>query len=567
MKERIGWIVLCVWMCGAMVQARPAWSRFLAKPDAWYRSEEGKQVLENILSWQDPHGGWPKNIDTTANPFSGAREKMAGTFDNGATTGEMRLLARAFRATGEARYREAFLKGLDLILRAQYPTGGWPQFYPPSKQYHRHITFNDGTMVLLMELIDEIAEAPEYEFVDAERRGKARKAFDRGVACILKCQIRVNGKLTVWCAQHDELDYSPRPGRSYELVSLSGGESGGILRLLMRLDDPSPEVIESITAGVAWYESSRVEGIRVVWEDDLLKAVEDPAAPPLWARFYEIETNRPLFSDRDGVAKYDYNQLGQERSTGYKWLGDWGDEVFQAYAKWRNRWHDRLTGKVSVRLVIIGDSTVCDWPAEDVRRGWGQFVQEYLTDTVRVVNHARSGRSTKTFIREGLWAKALADNPAYVLIQFGHNDSHAPGRPESTDADTEYADFLRRYVDETRAAGAIPVLITPMIRRTFDEDGRLTDVLLPYAAAMKRVASEKKVGLVDLHTASGELFGRLGPQRSAEMANAPDDRTHFNEKGARAMAELVMQQLFSAEPSLKPFQKNGSDKQKADDVP
>ena len=228
---------------------------------------------------------------------------------------------------------------------------------------------------------------------------------------------------------------------------------------------------------------------------------EDPAAPPLWARFYEIETNRPLFSDRDGVAKYDYNQLGQERSTGYKWLGDWGDEVFQAYAKWRNRWHDRLTGKVSVRLVIIGDSTVCDWPAEDVRRGWGQFVQEYLTDTVRVVNHARSGRSTKTFIREGLWAKALADNPAYVLIQFGHNDSHAPGRPESTDADTEYADFLRRYVDETRAAGAIPVLITPMIRRTFDEDGRLTDVLLPYAAAMKRVASEKKVGLVDLHTA------------------------------------------------------------------
>ena len=567
MKERIGWIVLCVWMCGAIVQARPAWSRFLAKPDEWFRGEEGKQIIENILTWQDKHGAWPKNVDTTETSFTGSREKMAGTFDNGATTNEIRMLARAFRATGETRYRQAFIKGLDLILTAQYPTGGWPQFYPPSKQYHRHITFNDGTMVLLMELLDEIAEAPEYEFVDAERREKARKAFDRGIACILKCQIKVNGKLTVWCAQHDELDYSPRPGRSYELVSLSGGESGGILRLLMRLDDPSAEVIDSITAGVAWYESSQVKGIRVRLEDDLLKAVEDPAAPPLWARFYDIQTNRPLFSDRDGVAKYDYNQLGQERGTGYKWLGDWGDEVFQAYAEWTDRWQERLTGKVSVRMVIVGDSTVCDWPAEDVRRGWGQFVHEYLTDTVRVANHARSGRSTKTFIREGLWTKALADKPAYVLIQFGHNDSHDPGRPESTDAETDYADFLRRYVDETRAAGAIPVLITPMVRRTFDSEGRLTDSLLPYAAAMKRVAAEKKVALVDLHTASGELFGRLGPQHAPEMANAPDDRTHFNEKGARAMAELVMTQLFSAEPSLKPFQKNGSEKQKTDEVP
>ena len=298
-------------------------------------------MIENILTWQDERGGWPKNIDTAAKPFTGNREKPSGTFDNGATTSEMRMLARAFRATDEKRYHDAFIKGLDLILLAQYPTGGWPQFYPPSKQYHRHITFNDGTMVLLMELLDEIAEAPEYEFVDAVRRGKARKAFDRGVACILKCQIKVNGKLTVWCAQHDELDYSPRPGRSYELVSLSGGESGGILRLLMRLDAPSAEVMDAISAGVTWYESSRVEGLRVRWEDDLLKAVEDPDAPPLWARFYEIETNRPLFSDRDGIAKYDYNQLGQERSTGYKWLGDWGEEVFEAYAKWREKWKDR----------------------------------------------------------------------------------------------------------------------------------------------------------------------------------------------------------------------------------
>ena len=559
MKKQIGWIVVCLWLCGAAVQARPAWSRYLAKPDDWYCGTEGKQLIENILTWQDEYGGWPKNIDTAAMPFTGDREKPSGTFDNGATTSEMRMLARAFRATGEARYRDAFTKGLDLVLMAQYPTGGWPQCYPPGKKYHRYITFNDGTMVRLMELLNEIAEAPEYEFVDAERRGKAQKAFDRGIACILKCQIRVHGKLTVWCAQHDEVDYRPRPGRSYELVSLSGGESGGILRLLMRLEAPSAEVSEAITAGVEWYKASRIEGLRLVWEGETLKAVKDPAAPPLWARFYEIETCRPFYCDRDGIAKYDFNQIEPERSQGYKWLDNWGDEVFGQYEKWRHR----ISGQASVVMVIIGDSTVCNWPDEDVRRGWGQYIQGYFSETLRVVNLARSGRSTKTFIREGLWDKALAEKPAYVLIQFGHNDSHASDRPESTDADTEYADFLRRYVEDARAAGAIPILITPMCRRTFDQEGRLTDILRPYAVAMKRVAEEKKVGLVDLHTASGELFGQLGPERAAEMANAPDDRTHFNEKGAAAMAELVMKSLFSVEPSLKSYRKNGSETQKS----
>ncbi len=145
----------------------------------------------------------------------------------------------------------------------------------------------------------------------------------------------------------------------------------------------------------------------------------------------------------------------------------------------------------------------------------------------------------------------MKEKPQYVLIQFGHNDSHDPAKPEATDASTTYKEYLRRYVDESRAAGAKPVLITPMCRRTFTADGKLTDALLPYANAMKEVALEKKVPLVDLHATSAQLFKKLGQSGSDALANAPGDNTHFNEKGARAMATLVMEQLPLVEPPLK----------------
>lgn len=203
-----------------------------------------------------------------------------------------------------------------------------------------------------------------------------------------------------------------------------------------------------------------------------------------------------------------------------------------------------------VRLVIVGDSTVCNWPTNDSRRGWGMYIQDYFQPGLKVINLAKSGRSTKTFIKEGLWAAALKAKPAYVLIQFGHNDSHDPAKPEATDANTTYKGFLHQYIDDCRAIGAKPVLVTPMCRRTFEPDGRLKDALLPYVEAMKEVAREMHVPVVDLHTASARLFERLGPAGSEKLANKPADQTHFNEKGARAMAALVMQQLPEVEPAL-----------------
>jgi len=215
-----------------------------------------------------------------------------------------------------------------------------------------------------------------------------------------------------------------------------------------------------------------------------------------------------------------------------------------------------------LRIVIVGDSTVCNYPASSPNRGWGQFIQErFKAGTVRVINLAASGRSTKTFIREGRWKKALEEKPDYVLIQFGHNDSHGPGHAEATDASGDYKDYLRRYIDESRALGATPVLVTPMVRRNFDAEGKIAEPtgsgnLLPYVNAMKEVGREKKVSVIDLYTSSKALAERLGAKQSAELANKEGDHTHFNEKGARAMADLVMKELPDAAPGLKPFLKS-----------
>jgi pectate lyase len=328
----------------------PGWTasgplKYLRKPDEWFKSDEARRVAANILSYQSDLGGWPKNIDTTAMAYSGDRKKLRPTFDNDATTDELRFLARMTTATKDDRYQKSFDRGLDYILKAQYPTGGWPQHYPPGKQYHRHITFNDHAMVRLLEFLREVATAERYTFVDGKRRKEAKDAFARGIDCILACQIKVDGKLTAWCAQHDEKDYRPRPGRTYELVSISGGESVNVVRLLMSLNEPSPAVVRAIESAVAWFEAVKIKGIRVdVRKDDRAPrgrnrvVVKDARAAPMWARFYEIGTNRAIFSDRDGVKKYDLADIGFERRNGYAWLGYWPQRLLdREYPAWKQK--------------------------------------------------------------------------------------------------------------------------------------------------------------------------------------------------------------------------------------
>lgn len=325
--------ILCWAGVGAVVSSRAA-----GPADEWFRADAGRLAVEHVLSWQSSRGDWPKNKATTKGPFTGDRSKLEGTFDNGATTTELRLLARAFRVTKDARCEAAFLKGLKHILEAQYPTGGWPQHHPPPvKSYHRYITFNDGTMVRILELLRDVAEAAEFEFVGQEVREKSRGAFDRGIACILKCQVVVDGVPAVWCAQHDEVTLEPRAGRKFELVSLSGAESAGVLRMLMTVGRPSGEVLRAIESGVAWFRTVKIVGLRETRVEGNKVMVNDPGAPTLWARFYEIGSNRPIFVGRDGVKKYSIPEIEAERRNGYAWYGAWGESLLRDYPRWRAR--------------------------------------------------------------------------------------------------------------------------------------------------------------------------------------------------------------------------------------
>ena len=249
-------------------------------------SPQAVEMAERILSWQLPHGGWGKDLpiaDSMWTPGTPRSLQRAGgvelgSFDNGATTTELRYLAHVYAATGESRFREAFIKGIDYILRAQYPTGGWPQVYPRRGDYADEVTFNDDAMVRVMQLLLDVStgEAP-FTFVDADRRAATRGAFERGIEYILKAQIEVGGRLTAWCAQHDPWTYEPKPGRSYEHPSISGSESVGIVRLLQSLPEPDERIQTAILSALLWLEEVRLPDGR-------------------WARFYEIGTNRPIFS-------------------------------------------------------------------------------------------------------------------------------------------------------------------------------------------------------------------------------------------------------------------------------
>ncbi len=336
--QRLLCCVLVLHLCQpARALADSPAQKLLKQKDAWFLSDQGREVMEHLLAWQSPRGDWPKNQDTTRKPKPKELQKSTGTFDNGATTGELRALARAYRLTEDQRYLTAFERGFTHILNAQYPSGGWPQFSPPGKGYHRHITFNDNCMIRLLEFLQDVSQEEDFRFLNQPQRDRAADAVQRGVECLLKCQIKVDGELTVWCAQHDELSFEPVAARSFELRSLSGGESAGILRFLMDIDQPSEAVVQAVRNGVAWYEKSRIDGYEYQRRDEGPSLVPAKDARPLWARFYEIETNRPIFCGRDGVMKYDLQQIDAERRGGYAWYGHWGEDVLKAYRKWPYR--------------------------------------------------------------------------------------------------------------------------------------------------------------------------------------------------------------------------------------
>ena len=330
------------------------WRESLKQSAEWYASDEAVRIADNVLLYQHDEGGWSKNIDMARvlsererAELSKLKSETGSNIDNGATYTQLIYLARVYTARRQERHREGFLRGLDYLLKAQYDNGGWPQYYPLRKGYYSHVTFNDGAMVNVLRLLRDVArKRSNYRFVDEARRLRAERAVTKGVELILRAQVVVGGRRTVWGAQHDEVTLAPAPARKFEPASLSAGESVGIVRFLMSIENPDARVVEAVESAVEWFRKSRVSGLRWVERRDPSKpggyareAVADPQAPPTWARFYEIGTDRPVFAGRDGRIRYSVTEIDEERRNGYSWYVEEPAELLDKdYPEWRKKW-------------------------------------------------------------------------------------------------------------------------------------------------------------------------------------------------------------------------------------
>lgn len=316
------------------------------------------KIADNILLYQRNNGGWPKNYDMQAiltkeqaDSVMKSKSQNHTTFDNSTTYTHVEYLAEVFTATKIEKYREACLKGLNFIFKAQYPNGGWPQYYPLEENYSRHITYNDGAFLGVMATLKRINENdPAFAFVPKEIRQKSKTAYDKGLECILKTQIISRGRLTAWCQQHDEVTLKPAWARAYEMPSICNGESVAIVTMLMSLNNPDNRIIESVQSAIKWFNESKILNTSVKTipsppEESQYKTitidkvvVTDQSAPPIWTRFYEIDTERPLFSDRNSKLLYSMAEVSHERRAGYGWYTYAPQQALDKYPAWQKKW-------------------------------------------------------------------------------------------------------------------------------------------------------------------------------------------------------------------------------------
>jgi PelA/Pel-15E family pectate lyase len=321
---------------------------FDPKPDmAYLQSKAAAHVAQVILSFQTPSGGWSKRTDMAEQPrqpgqMFGVEKNYIPTFDNGATTTQLRWLAAFYPYAAkdlQPQVQAAIEHGIEFIIQAQYPNGGFAQTYPLRGGYHDAITLNDQVMEELLTLLRDVSADPQFAMLPTALRQQAKQHFALGIQMLLKAQVRLNGKLTIWAAQHHPLTLEPAPARAYELASLVSSESAGITLLLMEIPHPSAEVVSAIEAAVAWFERTQIRDTKMQRDETGIHLIPEPGAKPLWARFYDLERQQPLFVDRDGSIKGSATELSIERQNGYGWYQNNGAAVLKAYSKWRKK-HD-----------------------------------------------------------------------------------------------------------------------------------------------------------------------------------------------------------------------------------
>jgi PelA/Pel-15E family pectate lyase len=318
---------------------------------SWFTSAEVGKTADAIVSYQTPTGGWSKSVDYAAGlrqpgthwtSQKGDQWHYCGTFDNRATTEQIKLLAGVATATKREDAKAGAIRGIEYLLEAQYPNGGWPQNYPIESGYHEAITLNDNAMVHVLEVLLAITgKEPTFAFVDEALRQRAQTAFDKGIACIVAMQVKVDGKPTVWCAQHDPLTLEPVHARTKEPPSLSGGESAEVLKFLMRQGPLTEEVKAVIESGVAWLDTHRIVGLRKTKNEKGRTdyVADDASSEVYWARFYDLKTGKPIFPGaEDGILYATFSEMAAKNKVAYDFLTTKPRDVIdKEVTRWKKR--------------------------------------------------------------------------------------------------------------------------------------------------------------------------------------------------------------------------------------
>jgi len=307
-------------------------------------------LAEKILVYQLPNGGWGKQLDDKSTvdyklPLTKeliSKVKATGndhaTIDNSATTREINALITAFKTTQNPEYLKAAECGIKYLLLMQYDNGGFPQYYPNSAIYRKQVTYNDNAMINALTVLNNVAEGTEgFDVVNSKLKEKSKVAVQKGIQCILKTQVVQNGKLSIWADQYNEISLKPDKARAFEPISLASGESIGILKFLM-MQPVTPEIEKSVRAAVKWFDESRIKGYAYEVSKENGKAVRTLSkkeGSSIWARFYDIPTNKPIFGDRDGSVKFNYDEVSEERRNGYSWFNEGGNKLIEKeFPKW-----------------------------------------------------------------------------------------------------------------------------------------------------------------------------------------------------------------------------------------
>lgn len=293
---------------------------------------------EAVLSFQTPSGGWSKRTDMRIARQSGqqygSEPNYVPTFDNDATSMQLHWLADFYPKAAppqQQRIAQAIERAIALILQAQYPNGGFPQSYPLRGGYHDAVTLNDNALYQLMQLLWQVANEPRFAMLADNTKTEAGAAFYRAVDWLLANQVVVNGKRTVWGAQHHPLSGEPVAARKFEQVALVSSESAKLLQLLLRHAADYPGVALSLADGANWLKKKRIDNKDRHRDAEGRLSLLDSSGSAVWARFYDLKTGQPVFFDRDGKTYSDVSQISLERQRGYGWYQSVAAEFLAEY--------------------------------------------------------------------------------------------------------------------------------------------------------------------------------------------------------------------------------------------